>query len=152
MRIRAARPQDGSAYLNLVRSLAEFERLEPPDSAACRRLLDDAFSDPPRYQLWVAELSGEIVAYAVTFPTYSTFRARPTLYLEDLFVAPHARRQGVATAMLKHLRDVADSRGCGRFEWTVLDWNTGAQQLYDAVGARVLSDWRICRIDLRQPD
>jgi len=148
MEIRPARRADGPAYLTLVRALAAYERLEPPDDAACARLLDDAFGDRPRYELFVAELDGRVVAYAAAFETYSTFRALPSLYLEDLFVLPEARRRGVATALLAHLRQRAEERGCGRFEWTVLDWNRDAQALYATVGARMLDDWRLCRVDL----
>lgn len=149
MKIRRATPDDGPAYLDLVRALATFEELPPPDQAACERLLRDAFSEPPRYELWVAEgAAGEISAYAVTFSTYSTFLARPTLYLEDLFVHPRARRQGIATAMLRHLRELAEQRGCGRMEWMVLDWNTDAQALYERVGADMKQEWRLMRLTL----
>lgn len=149
MQIRRATPDDGPAYLDLVRALATFEALPPPDPAACERLLRDAFSEPPRYELWVAErAAGEISAYAVTFSTYSTFLARPTLYLEDLFVHPRARRQGIATAMLRHLRELAEQRGCGRMEWMVLDWNTDAQALYERVGADMKQEWRLMRLTL----
>lgn len=151
MDIRRAIPEDGPAYLELLRALAAFEELPPPDQDACERLLRDAFSDPPRYELWVAETApGEISAYAVTFATYSTFAARPTLYLEDLFVHPRARRRGVATAMLQHLREVAVGRGCGRMEWTVLDWNTGAQALYERIGAETMTAWQLMRVTLDQ--
>jgi hypothetical protein len=77
--------------------------------------------------------------------TYSTFLARPTLYLEDLFVAPTARRRGVARAVLAHLEALGRARGCGRFEWTVLDWNVDAQALYRDIGAALLPDWRVVR-------
>lgn len=151
MEIRRASPQDGPAYLALVHDLAAFEKLPPPDAAACERLLRDAFADPPRYELWVAEIApGEIVSYAVTFMTYSTFLARPTLYLEDLFVHPRARRRGIATAMLRHLRDLAEQRGCGRMEWTVLDWNTDALALYERVGAEVKGEWQLMRMTIAQ--
>jgi len=146
--VRRARPEDGPAYVALVRALAEFEQLPPPDDAAAARLCADAFADPPRYELWVAELAsapGGLVAYAATFPTYSTFLARPTLFLEDLFVHPSARRLGVARTMLARLEAEARARGCGRFEWMVLDWNVGAQALYDGVGASQLPEWRLVR-------
>ena len=148
IQIRRAVPDDGPAYISLVRALADFEKLDPPDAAACQRLLDDAFCDPPLYRLWVAELDGEVVCYAVTFPTYSTFLAKPTLWLEDIFVHPNARRRGVATAVLAHLRSEAEATGCGRMEWSVLDWNTGALTLYERIGATLLHDWRICRLVL----
>ena len=136
----------------LVVALAEFEKLAPPDQAARQRLLADAFSDPPRYELWVAEIDGDVIAYAVTFMTYSTFLARPSLYLEDLFVHPRARRRGVALAMLEHLRDHAAARGCGRMEWTVLDWNKDARALYERIKATPMSEWLLMRIVLAGPD
>ncbi len=146
--VRRAVPQDGPAYVALVRALAAFEQLPGPDPAAEARLIADAFADPPRYELWVADRDGALVAYAVTFATYSTFLARPTLYLEDLFVHPDARRAGVASAILARLRAEAEARGCGRFEWMVLDWNTDAQQLYAGIGAEEQAAWRLWRVTL----
>jgi GNAT superfamily N-acetyltransferase len=148
MKIRRALPADGPAYVELVQALADFERLPGPDPAARQRLVDDAFGEPARYQLWVAEEQGRVVAYAVTFPTYSTFLGRPGLWLEDLFVHPDFRRRGIATAMLAYLRQVAEERGCGRFEWNVLSWNVDAQKLYRGVGAELLDDWRLVRLAL----
>lgn len=146
--VRRAVPDDGAAYVNLVRALADFEQLPPPDQAAAGRLVADAFADPPRYELWVGELDGEVLAYAVTFPTYSTFLARPSLFLEDLFVHPRGRRTGLATALLARLRQEAEARGCGRFEWMVLDWNKDAQALYSRIGAEEHSAWRLWRVML----
>jgi GNAT superfamily N-acetyltransferase len=108
--------------------------------------VEDAFGSRPRFELIVAEDEQEVVAYAAFFHTYSTFLARPTLFLEDLFVHPRARRRGVASAMLAHLRELAVSRGCGRFEWFVLDWNVDAQALYQRIGAERLDEWRLCRL------
>jgi GNAT superfamily N-acetyltransferase len=146
--VRRATPADGPAYVRLVRALAEFEKLPPPDDAAAARLVADAFCDPPRYELWIAEDGSDVAAYAVTFATYSTFRGKPTLFLEDLFVHPDFRRRGVATAVLARLREEAEARGCGRFEWFVLDWNENAQQLYAGVGAKPLKEWQLWRVDL----
>lgn len=152
MEIRPAGPEDGPRVLELIRALAAFEKLPPPDAAAERRLLADAFQ-ARRFELWVAELADQgVVAYAACFTSYSTFRARPTLFLEDLFVHPGARRRGIATAMLARLRDEAAGRGCGRFEWMVLDWNVEAQALYTGIGATMLPEWRLVRIELDQPD
>jgi len=149
LRVRKAMAADGPAVVDLIRALAHFESLEPPSPEAEERLLSDAFADPPRFELWVAEADDQLVAYAVTFATYSTFRGRPTLYLEDLFVHPKARRKGVATAMMNRLRGEAEARGCGRFEWMVLNWNQNAISLYEKLGATLLPDWQLCRIDLR---
>jgi len=147
MEIRPALPADGGRIVELIRLLARFEKLPEPDEAAARRLCADAF-EGGRLELWVAEEQGVVVAYAACFTSYSTFRARPTLFLEDLFVHPSARRRGVATAMLARLRQEAERRGCGRFEWMVLDWNVEAQKLYAGIGATMLPEWRLVRIDL----
>ena len=147
MEIRPARPGDGPRIVELIRLLARFENLPEPSDDDARRLLRHAFEER-RLDFWVAEQGPEVVAYAACFTAYSTFRARPTLFLEDLFVHPSARRRGVATALLAHLRRVAEERGCGRFEWMVLDWNRGAQALYTGIGAALLPEWRLVRIDL----
>jgi len=147
MEIRPARPADGPRIALLIRLLARFEKLPEPDDEAVGRLTRDAF-ESGRLELWVADDGGEVMAYAACFTSYSTFRARPTLFLEDLFVHPSARRRGIATAMLARLRAEAEARGCGRFEWMVLDWNLEAQKLYAGIGARMLPEWRLVRIDL----
>lgn len=158
IRIRAAERADAPALVALIRALAAFERLPGPDDAAVARLVEDAFGSRPRIEVLLAELEAEPggaadaaaapVAYAILFMTYSTFRARPTLFLEDLFVHPRARRRGVARAVLDHLQALARARGCGRVEWMVLDWNTDAQELYDRYGATRLDDWKLYRVDL----
>ncbi len=145
-RIRAARRADAKAFLSLVVALAEFEKITPPGAAARRRLLADAFKRRPLYTLWVAELDGRVVAYAIFFFTYSSFLARPTLYLEDLFVHPDARGRGVATAIMRSLAREARRKGCGRFEWTVLDWNERAIRFYRALGAKEMKEWILCRV------
>jgi GNAT superfamily N-acetyltransferase len=146
--VRAAQRADAAAIVRLVRSLAEFERLEGPDDAAAERFTLHGFGPQARFEVLVAEARGVVVAYAIFFTTYSTFRMRPTLFLEDLFVHPDERRRGVATALMARLRDLAIDRECGRFEWMVLDWNAGAQALYAKLGARQLGEWRLCRVDL----
>jgi GNAT superfamily N-acetyltransferase len=151
MLIRHARPDDGPAFLELVSALADYERLPGPDASARARLLDDAFGPRPRFELLVAEEGGRVVAYAVHFEVYSTFRARPGLFLEDLFVHPGFRRRGIARALLGHLRQLAQERGYGRMEWMVLDWNEDAQGLYKSVGARMMETWRLNRIELAPP-
>jgi len=150
MHIRRATPEDCPAIVDLIRGLADYEELPPPDDEAAERLRRDAFAtSPPRIEFWVAVDDGDrIVAYAGCFECYSTFRARPSLFLEDLFVHPSARRRGVARQMLAHLRDEAVRRGCGRFEWMVLDWNQDAKSLYAAFGAELMTDWRLVRLDL----
>ena len=146
--IREARREDAPAILALVRALAAFEHLPGPDEAAAARFVEHGFGARPAFESFVAEQDGGIVAYAIVFTTYSTFLMKPTLFLEDVFVHPHARRRGVATAIMAHLRALAVARGCGRFEWMVLDWNADAQALYETVGARQMAEWRLCRVDL----
>jgi GNAT superfamily N-acetyltransferase len=146
--VRLAAPADGPAFIELVRALSVFEKLPGPDPAAAARLLSDAFGPQPRFELHVADLDGRVVGYAVTFQTYSTFLALPSLFLEDLFVHPDARRMGVARALMARLTERARELGCGRFEWFVLDWNTDAQTFYDGLGAQRLDSWRLCRVTL----
>lgn len=145
--LRPATAADGPAFIALVRALAAYEHLAPPDAAAAERLLRDAFGLRPRYELSVAELGGQVVAYAAFFETYSTFRALPSLYLEDLYVHEGARGRGIGGLLLSHLGRLAVERGCGRFEWTVLDWNERARRFYRSLGAEVLEQWQLCRVD-----
>ena len=145
--IRRAGPADGPAIRRLVVALAEFERLPPPDEAAQARLLADAFAPRPRVEIFLAAVAEEVAGYAFVFETYSTFLARPTLYLEDLFVLPAYRGRRIGLALMRHLAGEALRRGCGRMEWTVLDWNTHALHFYAQLGARELADWRVYRLD-----
>ena len=142
--IRAAAAPDLPSVVGLVRALAEFEKLPGPDEAAARRLSDDFAAG--RYSLLVADDGGRIVGYAIYFFTYSTFLARQSLYLEDLFVHPDARGRGVGERFMRALAAEAERRGCGRFEWTVLDWNVNAQSFYKRLGAEILPGWWTCRI------
>lgn len=141
MLVRRARPEDGPAFLSLVHELAAFERLAGPTPEAGARLLRDVFGGRPRFDLFVAELDARIVAYAVVFETYSTFRAAPILYLEDIYVTPAARRSGVAGAMMRELAREAQRRGCPKMAWVVLDWNVDAQRFYDRLGAAPSKGW-----------
>ena len=146
--VRDARREDAPAIVALIAALAEFESLPGPDADAAARLVEHGFGARPHFESLVAEADGAIVAYAIFFTTYSTFRMRPTLFLEDLFVHPAVRRRGIATVLMTRLRATAQARGCGRFEWMVLDWNAGAQALYAKLGAAQLDAWRLCRVDL----
>ena len=142
--IRAAEARDLAAVVGLVRALADFEKLPGPDEAAARRLADDFAAG--RYSLLVAEAGERVIGYALYFFTYSTFLAQASLYLEDLFVHPGARGRGIGARFMRQLATVAVARCCGRFEWTVLDWNVAAQEFYRSLGAELLPDWRTCRI------
>ena len=146
--IRQATREDGAGLIKLIVALAEFEKLAPPDPEARERLLDDGFGARPKFDTLLAfwETDTEPVGYAVFFEMYSTFLARPTLFLEDLFVLPAYRKRGIGTALLKRCIARADERGCGRMEWTCLDWNTNAQCTYEKLGARRLSEWYLYRL------
>lgn len=133
MIVRRARPEDLPRFVELVQELAAFEKLPGPDAAAQARLKADAFE---RFDLFVGEIDGRVEAYAVVFETYSTFRAKPVLYLEDLFVSGAARRRGLASAMMRFLAAEALRRGCARLSWVVLDWNVDAQRFYAGLGAQ----------------
>src|SRR5206468_7519027 len=121
----------------LVIALAEFEKLPPPDAEAQARLVEDGFGARPRFEAWLAFGNGEAepVGYALVFETYSSFLARPTLYLEDVFVLPAWRARGIGQALLRQCIQTAHERGCGRLEWACLDWNTKARKFYERIGA-----------------
>ena len=145
--VRRAEPSDAEAILHLIVALAEFEKLPPPDGAARSRLVGDAFGPHPRFEIFLAEANGKIAGYAFVFETYSTFLALPSLYLEDLFVLPEYRGQRVGYKLFTHCAGEALRRGCGRFEWTVLDWNTHAIEFYKRLGAKHMNDWLPYRLD-----
>ena len=148
--IRKATSKDAQTILGLVIELATFEKLPPPDEAAQQRLIQDAFGPRPRFEILLAEVEKRVAGYAFVFETYSTFRALPSLYLEDLFVLEQYRGRQVGYTLFKHCAQEAVKRGCGRFEWAVLDWNTHAIDFYKRLGARHLEDWLIYRLDGEQ--
>ncbi len=144
--IRPAIPADAETILHLVRGLADYERLPPPDKAARDRLIRDMFSTPPRIQAFLAEYEGVSAGYAFVFETYSSFLAFPTLYLEDLFVLPEYRKKKVGYGLFVAMVTEAHRRGCGRMEWSVLDWNTPAIEFYKRFGATHLKEWQVYRL------
>jgi GNAT superfamily N-acetyltransferase len=146
--LRRATRADGAGLIKLIIALAQFEKLDPPDAAAQERLIEHGFGERPRFETWlgfVPELN-EPVAYAIIFETYSSFLARPTLYLEDIFVLPEFRGRGIGSALLRQCIKLAHERDCGRVEWTCLDWNTRAQCVYEKLGARRMSEWYLYRL------
>jgi GNAT superfamily N-acetyltransferase len=144
--VRPATTEDTATFLDLVDALADYEELDRPTADARERLIRDGFRDGRRFQPWLAEIDGVAVAYAITFETYSSFLALPTLYLEDLFVVPDARALGVGKAIFRRLAAEAVARDCGRMEWVVLDWNELAIGFYDRLGARRLGEWYAYRL------
>ena len=144
--IRPAQERDVEAIVELIRGLAEFEQLTHLLRVTPQTLAPHLFGPKPVAEALVAESAGTLVAFALFFTNFSTFLAQPGLYLEDLFVRPQARGQGIGEALLTRLARLAVERGYGRFEWSVLDWNENAIRFYQRMGATVLPDWRICRI------
>jgi GNAT superfamily N-acetyltransferase len=144
--IRPATPADVPAVLSLIRALARYEKLEHEVVGTEDDLREHLFGARPRAEVALVEDGGAIAAFALFFHNYSTFLCKPGLYLEDLFVLPEHRRKGYGRALLAHLAKVARERGCGRFEWAVLDWNEPAIAFYRSLGARTLDDWRIFRL------
>jgi GNAT superfamily N-acetyltransferase len=144
--IRPSTPADVPLILGLVRELAEFER-EPEAVVATEELLAAAlFGERPAAEAVIAEMDGTPMGFALFFQNFSTWTGRPGIYLEDLYVTPAARGAGVGTALLRHLAGVALDRGCGRFEWAVLDWNEPAINFYRAMGAVGMDEWRVQRV------
>lgn len=148
--IRSAAKEDAGVFLDLVEALADYEKLGRPAPAARERLLRDGFGESPRFRPYLAELDGRVVGYAITFHTYSSFLALPTLYLEDVFVLPDARGHGVGRAFFRHLAAQALREGCGRMEWVVLNWNRLAIDFYERLRAERMSGWSTYRLNAEQ--
>ncbi len=144
--LRPAAPRDLDAIVALITELAEFEQLTHLLEVTADTLAPHLFGERPVAECVVAEVGAEVVAFALVFTNFSTFLARPGLYLEDLYVRPAHRGSGLGKALLEHLGRLAADRGYGRFEWSVLDWNSQAIAVYEKFGATVMADWRICRI------
>jgi GNAT superfamily N-acetyltransferase len=146
LRIAAAAPADVPSITEMIHDLARFERLSAmcvANEADVRRAL---FADNASVEVVVAWEGGHTAGFALFFHNFSTFLGRRGLYLEDLFVRPAFRRRGYGRALLIHLARLAVERGCGRFEWTVLDWNVQAIGFYEQLGAQILPEWRITRV------
>ena len=146
LRIRSAIRRDAPAILALIRGLAEYEHLEHELEATIARLRLHGFGRRRYFETLLCLDGKRPVGFALYFFTYSTFLARPTLYLEDLFVVPDARGRGAGKALLGALAHIAGRRGCGRMEWAVLDWNTPAIGFYERLGARLRRDWILTRL------
>ena len=144
--IRPATPADVGTILRFVRDLAAFER-EPDAVEATEETLTEALFGPrPAAEAVIAEDATGALGFALFFHNFSTWRGRRGLYLEDLYVTPDARGQGVGTALLRHLAALALERGCGRFEWSVLDWNADAIAFYRRMGAVGQDEWTVQRV------
>lgn len=146
---RLTRSRTGE-FLALINALADFEKLKRPTPAARKRLLRDAFGARRRFDAYLAFAGAKAVGYAIIFETYSSFRAQPTLYLEDIFILPEFRRGGIGRQLFGACLREARRRGCGRMEWVVLDWNVNAIRFYETIGAARLREWLPYRIDREQ--
>ncbi len=144
--LRPATPDDVPTLFQLVLALAAYENLTHAVTGSAEALQEHLFGSRPWAEAILATYGSTSVGFALFYPTYSTFLTKPGLYLEDLFVLPEYRRNGVGKALLSHLGQLALERGCGRLEWSVLDWNQPAIAFYQRMGATLLPDWRICRV------
>ncbi|MBC9034831.1 GNAT family N-acetyltransferase [Sphingomonas sp. JC676] len=144
--IRPAILTDVPLILRLVRELAEFERAPDAVEATEPMLQAALFGERPAAEAVIAEIDGIAQGFALFFQNFSTWTGRPGIYLEDLYVTPDARGAGVGTALLRHLAGIALDRGCSRFEWAVLDWNTPAVDFYRSMGAVGMDEWTVQRV------
>ena len=144
--IRFATPEDSATILAFIRELAEYERLLDEVTADVEAIRATLFGVKRAADVLIAELDGEAVGFALFFQSYSTFLAKPGLYLEDLFVRPAARGKGVGKALMAALARIAVQRDYGRFEWSVLDWNEPALKFYASLGAVPQSEWTVQRL------
>ncbi len=144
--LRFATPDDVPAIFELIKALAEYEKLSDQVSGSVEELKQHLFGEHPYAEVVLAELEEKAVGFALFFHNYSTFLTQPGIYLEDLFVLPEYRSQGIGKALIVYVAQLAVFRGCGRFEWSVLDWNQPAIDFYKYMGASLLEEWRICRV------
>ena len=144
--IRPAEPRDCAELLRLVGELAVYEKLADQAVGTVPMLNAALFGPRPSCEALIAERAGRAVAFALYFTTFSTFLCRPGLYLEDVFVEPGSRGHGIGKALLARLATIATERGCGRFEWRVLDWNEPSIKFYESLGAKVMPEWLLVRV------
>jgi GNAT superfamily N-acetyltransferase len=146
VQIRTATERDAALILDMIRALAEYEKLSHAVTATEGTIRESLFGARPDAEVIIASVAGQPAGFALFFHNYSTFLAQKGLYLEDLFVKPEHRGAGVGRALLEHLARIAVDRNCGRFEWSVLDWNEPAIGFYKKLGAVPLDEWTIFRV------
>jgi GNAT superfamily N-acetyltransferase len=145
--IRPAQPSDLALIAQLIRDLAEYEKLADEVRFDEAVLAEQLFGERPFAEVVIGEVDGAPQGFALFFHNFSTFEGRPGIYLEDLFVRPEARGAGLGKALLAHLAALALQRGCARFEWSVLDWNAPSIGFYKSLGARMMDEWSVMRVD-----
>ncbi len=146
LQLRPARVEDTAVILGFVRELAEYEKLLDKCVATEEGLARQLFGERPMAEVILAEWNGEPVGFALFFHNFSTFLAKPGIYLEDLYVRPTMRGKGIGKALLLELARMGKERGCGRLEWSVLDWNTPSIEFYKGLGAVAQDDWTTFRL------
>ncbi len=144
--IRAAGPEDAAVIRELILALATLERKPDAVEVTAEELAAQLAQTEPPFEALLGEVDGEVVGFALFFHSYSTWRGRRGLYLEDLFVRPSHRSRGLGTQLMRELARIAVERGCARMEWAALDWNARAIALYEALGAVPLSEWTTYRL------
>ena len=145
-RIRPATRADAALILSFIRELAEYEKMLDEVKATPADIERQLFGPRPAAECVIAEWDGTPAGFALFFHNFSTFLAKPGLYLEDLYVKPELRGKGIGKTLLAHLAKLALERGCGRFEWAVLDWNAPAIRFYESLGAKLMESWKINRL------
>jgi GNAT superfamily N-acetyltransferase len=146
LRIVPATERDVPVILQMIKGLAEYERLTEHETATEAQLRATLFGPRPAAEVVIGYAGGKPVGFALFFQNYSTFLAQPGIYLEDLFVEPEARGHGYGRQLLAYLAKIAAERGCGRVEWSVLDWNQPAIGFYRKLGALPMEDWTVFRL------
>ena len=144
--IREAKREDVPLILEFIRQLADYEKLSHEAVVTEKMLSESLFGERSYAEVLLGYFNDKPVAFAVFFHSFSTFLGRPGLYLEDLFVLPEMRGKGFGGAMLRELARIAKERNCGRFEWSVLDWNEPSIRFYKNLGAVPMEDWTIFRV------
>lgn len=147
LNIRSAKVNDVGLILQFIRDLAEYEREPQSVTATEADLVRDGFGADPKFRVVIAEWDGKPAGFALFFYNYSTWQGRPGLYLEDLFVRPEFRGDGIGKTLLVHLARLAVQENCGRFQWQVLDWNTPSIRFYESLGAKAMKEWLTMRVE-----
>ena len=147
LQIRRAAEADLPEVLRLVRGLARYEKLEHQFVATAESYRTALFGETPRAEIWLAFLDADVVGFVTFFHTFSTFVGKPGLYLEDLFVEETYRGRGFGSQLFRFVAKQARERGCGRMEWSALDWNEPAIRFYQGMGATMQEDWRLFRLE-----
>jgi len=147
LQLRPAQPDDVPTILKLIRGLAEYEHEPEAAQATEQDLLRDGFGPQPRFHCVLAEWDGKTAGFALYFYNYSTWKGRPGIFLDDLFVWPDFRGRGIGKALLLHVGRIAAEQNCGRYEWLVLDWNTPSIRFYESLGAQLMKQWLPMRVE-----